>query len=111
MCRAHQLVFRGKDRFGKLGQMPELPEVEFCRQRLSEWLSGQIIESVWAEPASPPETSVQRRFSGLSLARLGDTASRKALFLDFGGSDLLWVHLGMTGKGCWTLQSLDAGFE
>ena len=40
--------------------------------------------------------ALQRALEGKALKAI--RRHGKQLFLDFGGSDLLWVHLGMTGK-------------
>ncbi len=80
--------------------MPELPEVEFCFQRLSAWLNGRRIVSASADDGPPlREVSADvfvesvRGQDVLRMRRHG-----KQIFVDLSGGLTLWLHLGMTGK-------------
>ena len=80
--------------------MPELPEVEFCAQRLREWLVGHRIESVWAMVGTPlrdcTPSELQSALAGVTITEVHRHG--KQLFLESDGPNIIWVHLGMTGK-------------
>jgi formamidopyrimidine-DNA glycosylase len=79
--------------------MPELPEVEFAREHLSLWLSGERLVRVVAQ-----KTRISRGSSSAALRRL---SGHEVLGIERRGKWLLWrlsgglgllAHLGMTGK-------------
>ena len=79
--------------------MPELPEVEFCAQRLRSWLVGRIIRTVEAADGLPlRELSADALKRGLEGAQVTTLPVMKQLFVDLNNGRTLWVHLGMTGK-------------
>ena len=80
--------------------MPELPEVEVTRRRLSPILVGRVIESVETTKDSyfflTKPDALARRLTGrtvLELKRLG-----KYLLAELDDGDRLLLHLGMTGQ-------------
>ncbi len=80
--------------------MPELPEVEVTRQRISPLLLGRRIRSVRTSPPSylflTPPDALRRALRGRALEVL--RRHGKYLVGDFGGGDRLLIHLGMTGQ-------------
>jgi len=80
--------------------VPELPEVEVTRRRLSPILVGRVIESVETTKDSyfflTKPDALARRLTGrtvLELKRLG-----KYLLAELDDGDRLLLHLGMTGQ-------------
>lgn len=79
--------------------MPELPEVEFTRRQITQWVSGQCLHKVELGPHTLPKDSdvlaALAPVVGSSLVSV--ERSGKYLFLGFEGG---WVcsHLAMTGK-------------
>ena len=82
-----------------LGLMPELPEVEYVRQRLSAWLDrGHVVacdihDERLVRPARP--RAVADTLVGRTVARVERRG--KWLRLVFDGELHLFVHLAMTG--------------
>ncbi len=79
--------------------MPELPEVETVRRVLAERLGGKKVTAVVVPRVSfyrrPPKAAV----SGLEGTRLEGARRRgKYILLDFSGSRVLTMHLGMSGR-------------
>lgn len=93
--------------------MPELPEVEFCRQSLEKWTKGQRVvgykildgRSIRASTAARPSEGLvdaAARLGAVFAEPCGQVARHgKRLLWEFGGQSLV-LHLGMTGK--WTRQ-------
>ena len=80
--------------------VPELPEVEVTRRRLSPLLVGRVIESVETTKDSyfflTKPDALKRRLTGRTvreLKRLG-----KYLLAELDDGDRLLLHLGMTGQ-------------
>lgn len=75
--------------------MPELPEVEIARQKLTEWTEGRSIQSVVVEDTS----RVMGALTGLSGGQCVDWQRRGKLLLGTLNNGLtILAHLGMTGK-------------
>ena len=90
--------------------MPELPEVEFCRQSLAAWTTGRAVQRVEVLDGRIVRDSRNDRpsaGSALAAERLVRIA-RRPIGLQRHGKRLLWrfehgallLHLGMTGR--WT---------
>ncbi|MCB9522314.1 MAG: bifunctional DNA-formamidopyrimidine glycosylase/DNA-(apurinic or apyrimidinic site) lyase [Myxococcales bacterium] len=80
--------------------MPELPEVEFAARRLRAWAMGRRIVDLGAEAARPLRDITPKALKAGAVGR-GVVAVRrlgKQLFLDLDDGQVLWAHLGMTGK-------------
>lgn len=80
--------------------MPELPEVEFARRRLRRWAQGRTITAAHAQGGTPlREITAEALVAGL-LGRevVGVRRRGKQLFVDLDDTQVLLVHLGMTGK-------------
>jgi formamidopyrimidine-DNA glycosylase len=79
--------------------MPELPDVEYTRERLSSWLArGRVVacevhDERLVRPARP--RAVSDALVGLTVTRVERRG--KWLRLLFGADVALYVHLGMTG--------------
>lgn len=87
--------------------MPELPEVEDARRKLSRWLRGVTIESAKAfdavimRPRAP--STLARDLRGRRVERVERRG--KWLRIVLSGDGLLFSHLGMTGD--WKRVALD----
>lgn len=84
--------------------MPELPEVEICRQGLVEKLSGRVASSVVIRNAAlryPVPPNLAKHIVGNTLDDIGRRG--KYLLMEF-HTGLLLVHLGMSGH----LRVIDA---
>lgn len=90
--------------------MPELPEVEFCRRRLTRWTKGRrVVEADVPDPRSVRASRTHRPSQGhpdgvaelravVLAAPPGEILRHgKRLLWRFGDGALL-LHLGMTGK-------------
>lgn len=80
--------------------MPELPEVEFAARRLRRWALGRRIVDVGAEAARPLRDITPHALKAGAVGRQVAAVRRqgKQLFIDLDDGQVLWVHLGMTGK-------------
>ena len=80
--------------------MPELPEVEFCVRRLTDWLIGESITSVEASEGAPLRKTTPGELStALSGHRITGIERRgKQMLWTTDGLHRVLVHLGMTGK-------------
>jgi formamidopyrimidine-DNA glycosylase len=80
--------------------MPELPEVETIRGQLEPELRGRVIERLavldprWSRPLAPEELA--NAVSGRRIEALGRRG--KYLLLELDGSQVLVMHLRMTGN-------------
>jgi formamidopyrimidine-DNA glycosylase len=80
--------------------MPELPEVETIRGQLEPELRGRVIERLavldprWSRPLAPEELA--KAVSGRRIEALGRRG--KYLLLELDGSQVLVMHLRMTGN-------------
>lgn len=89
--------------------MPELPEVETIRQYLAQVLPGQAVISVEhldgrmvKEPKQDGEM-IARKMAGLVVQ---DVMRRgKFLFIRWANDESLMIHLGMSGRLVWTMDS------
>ncbi len=80
--------------------MPELPEVEVTRRRLSPLLVGRVIERVETTPDSyfflTKPAQLKKKLTGRTIAALDRHGKYLLAKLDDG--DRLLLHLGMTGQ-------------
>jgi len=80
--------------------MPELPEVEVTRRRISPLLCGREIAAVTARPASSffltPPATLRRRLLGRRVVALDRRG--KYLLGELDDGSRLLLHLGMTGQ-------------
>jgi len=91
---------KGATRLGYTPVVPELPEVEVTRRRLSPMLVGRVIERVETTKDSyffltKPE-ALKRRLTGRSVRELKRIG--KYLLAELDDGDRLLLHLGMTGQ-------------
>lgn len=76
--------------------MPELPEVEHARARLSRWTKDQILEEVRSfDNLVVPDKDAFEALRGARVVRLDRRG--KNVVVRFDGDRALWFHLGMTG--------------
>lgn len=80
--------------------MPELPEVELFRRRMSEHILGQEIMSVQThnEGRMLPDGLAQLQQVSIGKAVESTTRIGKYLFLHLSGGPMLLWHFGMTGS-------------
>ncbi len=80
--------------------MPELPEVEVTRRRISPFLRDRVIARVVTTAPSyfflTPPTTLSRRLRGATIREL--RRHGKYLLACFGDGSSLLLHLGMTGQ-------------
>jgi formamidopyrimidine-DNA glycosylase len=85
---------------GKIGAVPELPEVEVTRRRIGPLLVGRRISQVRTTRDSrlfmTRPARLRARLRGRSVSSLG--RSGKYLVAEFDDGKKLVVHLGMTGQ-------------
>lgn len=82
-----------------LGAMPELPEVEHARARLSRWTKGKRIEEIRSlDDLVIPDRDAFEGLRGLEVSRI-DRRGKNVIahFTGDEGPRALWFHLGMTG--------------
>ncbi len=80
--------------------MPELPEAEWTRERLAEWLAGRRLRTIRIPEArtrqGQPEAEVRDAAESVEVARV--TRRGKFLRIELDSGATLLNHLGMTGK-------------
>jgi len=89
--------------------MPELPEVEFARRGLTEWLLGRTVARVRVadERALGRGRTEEEVAAALEGGTVTDVARRgKWLRFALDSGELVFSHLGMTGK--WVARPTDA---
>ena len=79
--------------------MPELPEVEHARARLSRWTKGKRIEEIRSlDDLVIPDRDAFEALRGLEVSRLDRRGKNVVVhFVGGAGPRALWFHLGMTG--------------
>jgi formamidopyrimidine-DNA glycosylase len=79
--------------------MPELPEVEYTRQRLSTWLGGGRIAACEIHDERLVRPARARAVMNALVGRTVERVERKGkwLRLVLNGEEFLFVHLAMTG--------------
>ena len=78
--------------------MPELPEVETVVRGLRRTVLNQIVESVYFKPPLIARKYFDGDLNRLVGRRFSDIRRRgKNILIEFDDSQLLWVHLKMTG--------------
>lgn len=93
--------------------VPELPEVEVVRRGVHSWLIGRTVEAVEVRhPRSirrhlAGETDFKQRLQGVTVN--GSGRRGKYLWLTLDSSDVLVLHLGMSGQ--LRVQELDTADE
>ena len=79
--------------------MPELPEVEYARARLSRWTAGaRLLEVRSFDERVAPDREAFARIAGARVLEV--TRRGKNLLVHLANSEesnALWIHLGMTG--------------
>lgn len=87
--------------------MPELPEVEYVRRHLEEWLHGTHIVAARGTDALviKPKPAALAKAKGRQVQLVERRGKRLRIALE--GDVLLFSHLGMTGD--WERAAIDAG--
>lgn len=87
--------------------MPELPEVETCRRALEPLLVGQKIGSYQCSGKTLREHASSDRMAELAGHRVEAVERRAKYLLIRAGSEVVLVHLGMTGQLFMSPHSVD----